>query len=191
MFVISRLLLLLPLAVAWPSFIQCTDDEATRLKLGTTIMGAKVVPAKQSVTMQVLRNGQAVSSYIPGEVLEVHVKGFPERSSAILRANDESNTTIQTENTNGIWEAQCANQIHVSKPPIRRNLPGTEATVSFRPGCNSKEPLKLTFVTASTFGVPLYLSELSLKLEGKQDPSCTVPPSRFLKRSAPHSHGRL
>merc|ERR1712216_846481 len=128
--------------------------------------------------MQALRNGKAVSSYIPGEILQVHVTGFEKGSTAVLRANDGSNTTIQT--ANGKFQAQCANQIHV---PQSKRLPGTEASLSFRPGCNSKKPLVLTFITCTGYGAPLYLSELSLKLEGKQDPSCTGTPARRRRTS--------
>lgn len=176
MFILFRLLLLLPLAVSWPTYIKCEDDDvATRLKLGSRIMMKRVEEASSSVTMQALRNGKAVSSYIPGEVLQVHVMGFTHGWSAVLRANDESNTTIHTESSGGLFEAKCDNQVYV---PTYTTLPGTEATLPFRPGCNSKAPLVLTFITTGGYRAPLFLSKLSLTREGTQDPSCTGAPIR-------------
>eukprot|EP00746_Dinoflagellata_sp_MGD_P136017 gnl/MRDRNA2_/MRDRNA2_70008_c0_seq1.p1 gnl/MRDRNA2_/MRDRNA2_70008_c0~~gnl/MRDRNA2_/MRDRNA2_70008_c0_seq1.p1 ORF type:complete len:566 (+),score=52.77 gnl/MRDRNA2_/MRDRNA2_70008_c0_seq1:62-1759(+) len=159
-------LICLPLAAAYPSYVDCGSDENTTLKMGTQIMGIAITPAS-GVSMVASRNGVTTTNHIPGELLEVQISGIDSGALAVIRSNDAANATLSS--NDGMFQSQCAGQMY---SPQTKGISG-KATFFVRPGCNSGTvPLNLVFVSATKYGSPVPSSQLILAPSNKQDPSC-------------------
>jgi len=172
------LLSLLPLVVAWPSYIECATDDQTQIKVGTQIMGVGMTKAS-GVTMQAMRNGAPVTSHIQGELLELVISGYKPASAVLVRGDDASNATLSSHGDGATLGSTCDSQM-VTADSVKTG--GTKFSLFFRPGCTGKtDNITLQFVGVTNYGSPVELTELILspEMDGaavKQDPSCSGGP---------------
>lgn len=165
-----------PIGTAYPSYLDC-DAAKSRLEVGQTIMGNAVQAAPGSAKMEVLRSdGKTASNYIEGEMLLLHITGDTSGSLAVVRSNDETNSTLYTQDyssATGLWKSQCSNQLY---NPQGTPLAGS-AYVCFRPGCSngSSQALEFKLGYGPSFG-PVKLATMQLPSANKKDASCNGGP---------------